>query len=106
MGADDFAVVGGGGTAALGFVLGVVQRYVAPRFEALRERVAKLEAENAALQTRCDTIAAESANERAKVRESAGVMVTKAHDRINALEAATARIDGKMTMFRRDRDDK
>ncbi len=101
MDATDLGIVGSGGAAALGFVLGVVKRFVSPRFDALRERVAKLERENEALARRCDEVAENASKARAELREHVGATVTKAHDRINEVEKATARIDGKMAAMRR-----
>ena len=50
----DMALLGGGSTEALTFVLGVVQRYVSPRIEALRDRVAKIEERQADLDHQID----------------------------------------------------
>lgn len=95
--ATDMAIVGGGGTAGLTFVLGVVQRYVGPRLEALRERIERLEADNKEMRERCDEFDITSRKERADLDARLTAKITHGHDRINPLEAAVARIQGKLS---------
>ena len=103
MDGGDIAVVTGGGAASLTFVLGVVQRYVGPRLDALRDRTKKLEAENAALQRRCDEIAENAAKARSELREHVGTIVTKAHDRLNPIEASVSELKGELRAASRRR---
>ena len=56
MDGGDLAILGGGGTAALGFVLGVVQRYVGPRLNAVRERLEKAEENLARIDEKHDAL--------------------------------------------------
>lgn len=94
---EDMAIVGGGGTAALGFVLGVVQRYLSPRLDALRERLAKAESDCEKLEQRL--LDSETAANRLREELDAKLTakVTHLHDRTNEVERAQARLEGKLS---------
>ena len=87
------AIVAGGGTASLGFFVGVVARYVGPRIETLkteieglRERVGKLEEATEKTEDRLTAA-------RVTLNNELTAKITHGHDRINPLEALPARID-------------
>jgi chromosome segregation ATPase len=94
---EDMAIVGGGGTAALGFVLGVVQRYVSPRLDALRERLAKVEADNEKLEKRLLDSEQDAHRLREDLDAKLTAKVTHLHDRTNEVERAQARLEGKLS---------
>ena len=83
MDAGDLAVVGGGGTAALGFVLGVVQRYVGPRLAALRERVEKIETSIGRVDEKHDALLDKVKAGLLEQREITGHKVTEVHNKMD-----------------------
>tara|TARA_R110000796_G_scaffold27577_12_gene75966 strand:+ start:2414 stop:2791 length:378 start_codon:yes stop_codon:yes gene_type:complete len=90
----DMAIIGGGGTTALAFVLGVVQRYVGPRLDALKERVVKLEEANEKLEDRLSRTIESGGAARASLVTELTAKITHGHDRINPLEALPDKVDG------------
>tara|TARA_R100001594_G_scaffold76560_2_gene111181 strand:+ start:125 stop:463 length:339 start_codon:yes stop_codon:yes gene_type:complete len=79
MDGGDLAILGGGGTAALGFVLGVVQRYVGPRLNAVRERLEKAEENLARIDEKHDALLDRMKAGLLEQREITGVKVTEVH---------------------------
>ena len=84
----DIGIISGGGTAALGFVLGVVQRYVAPRLTALRERLDKLEERLYQMDKRQDELQDSLKAGLLEQREITGLKVTEAHIKLDKESAA------------------
>ena len=79
----DLAILGGGGTAALGFVLGVVQRYVGPRLSALRERVEKVEAAVSRVDEKHDALLEKTKAGLLEQRDITGKKVTEVHNKMD-----------------------
>ena len=79
----DLAILGGGGTAALGFVLGVVQRYVGPRLAALRERIEKLEISVSRIDEKHDSLLERMKGGLLEQREITGQKVTEVHNKMD-----------------------
>ena len=90
--AGDIAVVGGGGTAALGFVLGVVTRYVSPRLSALSGRIEKLESGLGRVDEKHDLLLDRVKEGLLEQREITGKKVTEVLLKLDA-ELADLRMD-------------
>ena len=83
MDGGDIAIISGGGTAALGFILGVVQRYVGPRLSALRERIEKAEKGLARIDEKHDLLLETMKGGLLEQREITGVKVTEVHNKVD-----------------------
>ena len=105
--ATDIAVVGGGGTAGLTFMLGIVQRYVSPRLEAQRDRIISVEAEVKALDVKLDGLSKDIERSRSKSQEFTSFKIAEVHSKfeallakqgedLSAIRAALAEIKGEM----------
>tara|TARA_R100000808_G_scaffold23301_1_gene51556 strand:- start:1132 stop:1482 length:351 start_codon:yes stop_codon:yes gene_type:complete len=84
MDGGDLAIMGGGGAAATGFVVGVVTRYVQPRLAALRERVEKLETKIEKLDDAADALALAIKEGLLEQREITGTKVTEVHVKLDS----------------------
>lgn len=82
--AGDLAVVGGGTTAALGFVLGVVTRYVSPRLSALSDRVEKIESGIDRVDEKHDLLLERVKDGLLEQREVTGQKVTEVHLKVDS----------------------
>lgn len=83
MDTGDMAIVGGGGTAALGFVLGVVTRYVQPRLASIRQRIDKLDQRLDKLDEKHDELLNLCKSGLLEQREITGVKVTEVHGKVD-----------------------
>ncbi len=83
MDAGDAAIIGSGGTAALGFVLGVVQRYVQPRLRAITERLDRLDEQVVKLDEKHDQLLELCKSGLLEQREVTGVKVTEVHNKVD-----------------------
>ena len=103
----EMAVLGGAGGGALTFVLGVVQRYVSPRFEAQAERIARLEAEARTADAKAETMMRDIEKSRSRSQEFTSLKIAEVHAKFEALmakqgedlsdiKAALAEIKGEM----------
>ncbi|QDP55297.1 MAG: hypothetical protein Unbinned400contig1002_27 [Prokaryotic dsDNA virus sp.] len=84
MDSGDVAIIGGGGTAALGFVLGVVTRYVQPRLLAISDRLDKLEARSEKIDDAVDELALTLKSGLLQQREITGTKVTEVHVKLDS----------------------
>jgi hypothetical protein len=84
MDSGDIAILGGGGTAALGFVLGVVTRYVQPRLAALSDRISKIEVKLEKVDDGLDSLALGIQEGLLEQREVTGVKVTEVHVKLDS----------------------
>lgn len=87
MDGGDIALFGGGGTALLGFVVGVVTRYVGPRLAALSERVSKLEAKMEKVDDALGELALGVKSGLLEQREITGTKVTEVHTKLDSVAA-------------------
>ena len=83
MDSGDIAIVGGGGTAALGFVLGVVTRYVQPRLAALSDRLEKIEVKIEKVDDGLALLALGVKEGLLEQREITGIKVTEVHVKLD-----------------------
>lgn len=79
----DMAIIGGGGTAALGFVLGVVTRYVQPRLSALSDRLEKIELKIEKVDDGLAALALGIKEGLLEQREITGTKVTEVHVKLD-----------------------
>ena len=96
MDGTDMAILGGGGTAALGFVLGVVQRYVGPRLEAMRDRLQRLETAVAAAADKLDAAERAQALGDLEGQKFTSLKIAEVHTKIEALFETQGRDIGEM----------
>lgn len=95
----DMAIVGTGGTAGLGFVLGVVQRYVQPRIDAMRDRISASEAAIVKLNDSLDVANKEKSEDIRKQQEFTSLKIAEVH---NKLENLTQGLANDVTQIKSD----
>ena len=83
MDSGDLAILGGGGTAALGFVLGVVTRYVQPRLLAISDRLDKIEVRTEKIDDAVDALGLSIKEGLLEQREITGIKVTEVHVKLD-----------------------
>ena len=97
MDSGDMAIIGVGGTATLGFVLGVVTRYVQPRLSALSDRMTKVEAKVEKVDDSLAALALDMKEGLLEQREITGVKVTEVHVK---LDLACSDLRGEISKVR------
>ena len=83
MDAGDIAILGGGSTATMGFVLGVVTRYVQPRLRAISDRLDKIEIRTEKIDDAVDALGLSIKEGLLEQREITGTKVTEVHVKLD-----------------------
>ena len=83
MDGGDIAIIGSGGTAALGFVVGVVTRYVQPRLASLQQRIDKIDKQLDRIDEKHDELLSLCKSGLLEQREVTGHKVTEVHAKLD-----------------------